>query len=304
MCMKATLSTLLIALCIFVRCAQADSWEPPTKFEASSENGAFVFVVEPVSFDLDGDPPKKFQCRGSLFTNKDGKRELVWTRLLVNEIAPVGAKTSNDGCVVTFDEWHRIGTHPIVIYSVRGNLVVAHNMETLGLNAHLARMKRSVSSLWWRSGENDSSETMLSNTSLTMWLGWGHLLLVDLGTGEVMNEDWARGDELRQTWLKQEREAALKSLRESCDTKLKSEEVQVRCSGVKRIAALELRDRIPELKQLLSDTGHWKSVTTKGAERHTRIIYGVRKAAAEALKKFGEDPGEVVFEGPVTVTNK
>ncbi|WP_066800252.1 hypothetical protein [Sphingomonas soli] len=82
----------------------------------------------------------------------DGKWTTVWTRLLVNDVAPASALISDDGrYVVTFDNWHSIGwgDDSIVIYDVAGGGERRLSVEKLLGGPYFEALPHSVSSVQW-----------------------------------------------------------------------------------------------------------------------------------------------------------
>jgi len=81
-----------------------------------------------------------------------GRWQTAWKAPLVNDVSPIEAVVSNDGMVVTFDNWHSVGwgDDAVVIYAVDGSQI-----RTFGLSAFLPEhyinaLPRSVSSIHWR----------------------------------------------------------------------------------------------------------------------------------------------------------
>ncbi|ATY33648.1 hypothetical protein CVN68_18150 [Sphingomonas psychrotolerans] len=83
----------------------------------------------------------------------DGRWERIWSRALVNDVAPVDALVS-DGMdyVVTFDNWHSIGygDDAIVIYDIANGGVRTFSVEKLLGTDYFAALPHSVSSVQWR----------------------------------------------------------------------------------------------------------------------------------------------------------
>src|SRR5262249_47437008 len=125
--------------------ARADTWAAPKDQEFRSAGGGFVFKVQVAS----PPPPQRGPCPGSLSPLHRGPYRPLWERPLVNRISPVRALVHDSGrFVVTLDEWHGVGTNPVVIYGGEGELIAHLSLADLRLEGH-PRITRSVSSYWW-----------------------------------------------------------------------------------------------------------------------------------------------------------
>jgi len=293
------MKTPAVVLVVFAAClTYADSWMAPRRIEAVSGNNTFVFVSEPHQDHY----KHPFECRGTLYESKDGKRVQVWTRFLVNKVAPLSAVVSDRGEVVTMDEWYAGGTHPVVIYDVQGHVVIAHTLQSLWLESQRHKMSQSVSSIWWRSNrsDNDPGEVWLSGNTLCVWMGWGGSLLVDLQTGAVLNAVWAGEDAGRRLRLEKGFAEIEQRLTPLAVEGLKSAQPGERSRAASRAGKLRLKDVVARLKELTADdafsTGSRRVNDGPEIQMH---FYFVRAAAVGALKELNEDPGEVELEKAV-----
>lgn len=87
---------------------------------------------------------------------RGGKWVLLWSRPLVNEVAPVTALVADEGKhVVTFDNWHStgFGEHVVVIYGPDGALVRSLRLDQIVPAFFIDGLPRSVSSIQWRGGK-------------------------------------------------------------------------------------------------------------------------------------------------------
>lgn len=166
----AVIVASLVAVSLAVR---ADSWAPPKVETYLSADKRFRFTVVPR--DIAGPLPyfedkqrgadKPGQTPGSKDTAPrgllersigNGRWSIVWTRDLVNDVAPVSALVSNTGAyVVTFDNWHfrGFGDDAVVIYGPHASLVRAFGLDDILPDYYIEALPRSVSSLHW-SGEH------------------------------------------------------------------------------------------------------------------------------------------------------
>src|SRR5262249_14324258 len=132
-----------------------------------------------------------------------GQSRQLWERPLVNRISPVRAMIHDSGrFVVTLDEWHGVGTDPVVIYGDRGELIARLSLADLGLENH-PRITRSVSSYWWNDhaillfgpGAGDPPTPWRRKLEETLFipLYWGKVVAIDLATGKRLRQDASRG---------------------------------------------------------------------------------------------------------------
>ena len=176
---------------------RADSWHLPKQTEYESPNRRHVLRITPD----EKWPDRIGWCLGELYGIEGTKRTLVWKRYLVNNQAPVNALVADSGkYVVTFDEWHHVGTLPVVIYGWRGELVKVHSLESLGIELYRVVegeefiIPISVSSVWWQKdalmffGPEDKS--------LFIRLFSGETLMIALEDGELMNDKWYESQKL------------------------------------------------------------------------------------------------------------
>lgn len=181
--MKTAWGTVLAiaALCAVIvaaftpNTACADSWAMPETEITLSENGQFRFTVEPAPIGSqieyfgeealaarDGTEVERPSAFGLLERrNADGGWEPVWGTALVNAVAPVTAKVSDDGrFVITFDNWHSVGLgeNVIVIYGEDGKLVRSMALTDLVPQEYMDALSRSISSVWWKRGDSFSAD--------------------------------------------------------------------------------------------------------------------------------------------------
>lgn len=147
----------------------ADKWPLPQKQEFYSPNKGFCLEVVPRTLESqlkyfeDKEQGKKnagspsgaaiHRCRGTLYRiESDGRRTVVWSSPLSNDVAPADAIVTDAGnYVVTFDNWHSVGygDDVLAIYDSGGTLVHKYSLEDL-LGEDVKRVEKSVSSRWWQ----------------------------------------------------------------------------------------------------------------------------------------------------------
>ena len=152
---------LRIALAVLVmlfagsNAAIADDWPGATVKAVVSENGETVVRVIPGAsigdtYGFAGAPKGKF-ATAQWFRFRDNHYELYQTVQLVNPVAPIHVAVANDGTLITLDNWHNVGFGDVVvIYAPDGKLLKKYRLENLYSVAAIERLRRSVSSIWWR----------------------------------------------------------------------------------------------------------------------------------------------------------
>src|SRR5262245_35011303 len=154
---------MLWVLAVFfttVNAATADSWPGATVKAVVSENGQTVVRVIPGAsigdtYGFAGAAKGKY-ASAQWFRFRENRYELYQTQQLVNPVAPIHVAVANDGTVITLDNWHNVGFGDVVaIYAPDGKLLKRYRLEDLYSAAAIERIKRSVSSIWWRCVEND-----------------------------------------------------------------------------------------------------------------------------------------------------
>lgn len=270
--------------------SRADEWEAPKEREDYSPRRVHMLKVRP---DTDKGPG---HCLGQLWSIEKDKKTLVWSRPLINDTAPVQALVADSGdYVVTMDEWHEVGKLPLVIYGNDGRLIQVHNLDSLGL-AGVRHIEVTVSSVWW------SADAICffgpKQEVLFIRLHWGQMLMVELSSGDVMDEAWY---EIAKGWSMKPRDwralhdfgkqrAAGRALE-----LLASKKASDRKAGALAAGQLKCRKAIPRLRALLADGAMYR--TKAGDGPWTQVFY-VRKAAKQALEAMGETVRGIVVEQP------
>jgi hypothetical protein len=159
---NATLSACLLAgllgLC-FAPALRGDTWMLPAPVTVSSPSGKYIAQVTPGAGGYFGDFESAITNRAQNATvilsvrPQPGITNVVWSGKLINPAAPVEVFVSDDGYLVTMDNWHQVGYGPVVaIYDPKGNLVRHWSLEELFSSEEQRELTRSVSSIWWHKG--------------------------------------------------------------------------------------------------------------------------------------------------------
>ncbi len=167
--LKNGLFFCLVVLMLSLGCAHpasADSWALPDTETYISPNGNFRLTVIPAPigsqleyFEEELEAQQKGEAVErprplAMFERQDNNGDWMplWSKPLVNHVAPVSALVSNDGAFfVTFDNWHSVGfgENVIVIYTGSGDLVVSHTLTDMVSIEYIEALPRSVSSVYW-----------------------------------------------------------------------------------------------------------------------------------------------------------
>ncbi len=146
----------LVVISLFPLRATADSWPSAVIQEVFSESReVFVRVIPGESigdtFGFAGEKKGKY-ARAELYRKGDDKSYKLMSQWdLLNPVAPIDFFVSNDGTLITFDNWHNMGYgHVVVFYNQRGKRLQSYTLEELYPESLLAQISRSVSSRWWR----------------------------------------------------------------------------------------------------------------------------------------------------------
>jgi hypothetical protein len=160
--MRRLVVPLVFGLAVFA--AQADSWRPASVQARASANGQFVVRVIPGASKGDvvgfAGEPKGPYATAEWHKFNGTSYEKVGTATLLNPVAPVDIEVTNDGSLVTFDNWHNLGYGAVlVIYTPSGTITKKYTLPDLYSKSDLARIQTSISSIHWRcSGVSTSLE--------------------------------------------------------------------------------------------------------------------------------------------------
>lgn len=169
--------------------ATADQWMQAQVSEKSSPNGRFTIRVTPGdSFgDVDAfaDRPKGKYATAEWFRLDDGTAESIRTITLLNPIAPVDFIVTDDGTLVTLDNWHNLGKGDmLVIYSPTGEVRKQYRLRDLYAYRDIRQFGFSTSSIRWRCF-HDAPLSLTSPTELRVDDTIGGQLVVRTDTGDV-----------------------------------------------------------------------------------------------------------------------
>lgn len=111
----------------------------------------------------------------------DRSYRLVRTVTLLNPVAPERFFVSDQGYLITIDNWANIGYGAVIaVYDPQGQLVKAHTLADLFSAQEIDDFERSVSSIWWHQGP---IYLQPSAGALYIGIAAGRDLTVEIDTG-------------------------------------------------------------------------------------------------------------------------
>lgn len=172
--------------CAMAAPARADSWANPKVREVFSANrDHFVRVIPGNSIGdtigFAGADKGAFATAEWYRRQADKSYRLMQTVTLQNPVAPVDLFVSNEGRLVTVDNWHNRGYGKVLaVYDAAGRLVRAYALTDLFAKEEIDRYPHSVSSRAWHQGP-----VYLNKDQRTLYLmvASGRDLVLGLETG-------------------------------------------------------------------------------------------------------------------------
>ena len=151
--LAAVVAVLLVAA---VHGLSADEWLAPRVRVVASDDGLrFVRIIPGTNRSGALDPvPGQRNARGEFYERAaDSTYKLIAAVDLQNPVSPVDARLTNDGYLVTFDNWGAAGKGFVITFYKPGGEFLRHvRLEELFRNAQLQELTRSTSSIHWRCG--------------------------------------------------------------------------------------------------------------------------------------------------------
>ena len=140
---------------VFASLARADDWAAPQVREVFSTNRDwFVRVTPGASWgDTQGfAASSKGQYATAEFYHRagSGSYDVAALATLLNPVAPVEFFVSNDGRLVTLDNWHNVGIGAVVaVYAADGKTVKSYTLADIFTADEIEAFPHSVSSIHW-----------------------------------------------------------------------------------------------------------------------------------------------------------
>jgi hypothetical protein len=144
----------LVLLMLLAGVAHADSWGRAQSRSWHSPDESFVVeVFVPESRHNPAESGAMAYAYRVTSRTPTLQAKLVWKGPLANRWAPYAAIVTNDGYLVTLDDWGGLGSdHALAIYSPAGKLVRDYHLDKLAVPESVRNLDRSVSSRNWRRG--------------------------------------------------------------------------------------------------------------------------------------------------------
>ncbi len=175
--------SIISLVACFLSPAQADSWAPPTEFEAHSDNKQFIARITPGQRD-------STKPRVVVFAANGGARRERWRATLSNPVAPTQAFISDDGeAVVTLDNWFGsgYGDDVVAIYNRNGQgakyaleqivpppkIKLANGLPEVN-GDYDGKISRSTASRHWRQNGFEFMSTESGGNHFCLWLDWAN----------------------------------------------------------------------------------------------------------------------------------
>jgi hypothetical protein len=191
--MLRALAVLVTAACATTNAVRADQWISPTETGALSPDGRVVVRIVPGESwgeveGFKGAPTGKhatarfyrLDAAGTAFVQKREQE-------LLNPVAPVFFAVTDEGGLVTLDNWHNAGYGPVlVIYAPSGAVVKRYELKDLYSEEQIRQVPISVSSIWWRCSSQPPG--IEGGTTLAFTDALSQRVAVDLATGAVTFE--------------------------------------------------------------------------------------------------------------------
>lgn len=147
---------LLILVLSVLKVAKGDEWPAPVIREVFSQSRTyFVRVVPGKSFGdtvgFSGLAKGPFATAEFYHLEKDRSYRLAAAASLLNPVAPAEFLVTDDGFLITLDNWHNLGYGKVVaLYTPVGKAIRAYELSDLFTKAEIEGFDHSVSSIQWR----------------------------------------------------------------------------------------------------------------------------------------------------------
>ena len=179
----------LLALSALCTGAGADRWPLPKEVDVYSRSREYLVRVIPGNLtghvDASSSAPEGGHGRAKIFRlTKRGAYILSGEMALVNPVAPVDCFVSNNGYLVTLDNWYAVGHGKIIVfYSPNGRLLRSYELTDLFSEKEIVQFSRSVSSIRWR-----KFNAQIKDDQITFFVqsSGGKVLLFNIESGELI----------------------------------------------------------------------------------------------------------------------
>lgn len=136
--------------------ALADSWPAAKVAGVASPSGQVVVRVLPGKslgdvYGFGGE--SKGEPASAIFYRLGANNAYVQLQkiFLLNPVAPVFITVTDDGELVTLDNWHNMGLGKVVVvYRPDGQILRSYDLPQIYTEAEIQKIPKTVSSFWWR----------------------------------------------------------------------------------------------------------------------------------------------------------
>jgi hypothetical protein len=180
---------VILAIALLSTRVLADSWPEPKPAGMASPGGNVVVRIVPGAsigdvYGFGGSPKGQYATAIFYRLNKDGEYARYQDIFLLNPVAPVDFAVSDNGELVTLDNWHNLGVGKIiVVYRPNGKVLRSYNLAEIYGNAEIQKLSASVSSISWRCPMAPILEPRSASIEFADVLG--NSIGVNLKTGEL-----------------------------------------------------------------------------------------------------------------------
>ena len=177
---------LAVSIGLIATAARADSWAGPQVREIFSASRDHFVRITPgdnlaALVGFGGSAKGKNAIAEYYRRHPDRSYRLEHTANLLNPVAPVDVFVSNDGRLVTVDNWHNRGYGDVLaVYGADGGLVKSYALEDLFPKAEIDAFPHSVSSRHWHKGPVYLNK---DQRTLYMMVTDGHDIVLGVETG-------------------------------------------------------------------------------------------------------------------------
>lgn len=189
----AALTALLAGLATAAPAVRADQWINPTETGALSPDGRVVVRVIPGESwgeveGFKGAPTGKHAIARFYRLDEAGAAFVQYREQeLLNPVAPVFLTVTDEGALVTLDNWHNAGYGPVlVVYAPSGEVLKSYALKDLYSEEQIRQFPISVSSIWWRCSSQPPG--IEGGSTLAFVDVLSQRVAVDLATGAVTFE--------------------------------------------------------------------------------------------------------------------
>jgi hypothetical protein len=184
----------ILIFCSFATVSIADEWPAPQTREVfSNERDHFVRIVPGDSWgDTNGfaGAPKGAYAKALFYHRRsDGSYGLGATVTLLNPVAPVDFYVTDQGYLITVDNWHNLGFGKVLaLYGADGTPIKSYELRDLFTDEEINAFEHSASSVWWHKGP---AYLQIDERALYISLdGKGTDLVVDATFGTYRSCKW------------------------------------------------------------------------------------------------------------------